>query len=107
MKAVFVDCPPFLHELYRGELAQVVPDLEINLGSPSPAEVETLLAGAALAMNDHTVFDGALLAACPSLEAIVFLGTGLIMVLTLMYFPNGIVGTLERKHRLPRFLNWD
>jgi branched-chain amino acid transport system permease protein len=35
------------------------------------------------------------------------LGTGLIMVLTLMYFPNGIVGTLARKRKLPRFLNWD
>ena len=35
------------------------------------------------------------------------LGTGLIMVLTLMYFPNGIVGTLARKNRLPRWLNWD
>ena len=27
--------------------------------------------------------------------------------LTLMYFPNGIVGTLARKRKLPRFLNWD
>jgi branched-chain amino acid transport system permease protein len=35
------------------------------------------------------------------------LGTGLIMVLTLMFFPNGIVGTLAQKKRLPRFLNWD
>ena len=35
------------------------------------------------------------------------LGTGLIMVLTLMYFPNGIVGTLARKRKLPRFLDWD
>jgi len=76
MKAVFVDCPPFLHELYRGELAAIVPDLEINLGSPSSDEVKTLLDGAALAMNDHTRLDEALLAACPSLEAIVFLGTG-------------------------------
>ena len=76
MKAVFVDCPPFLHELYRGELAQIVPDLEINVGSPAPDEVEALLAGAPLAMNDHTTLDAALLAACPRLEAIVFLGTG-------------------------------
>jgi D-3-phosphoglycerate dehydrogenase len=76
MKAVFVDCPPFLHELYRGELAAIVPDLEINLGSPSPAEVKALLEGAPLAMNDHTSFDETLLAACPSLKAIVFLGTG-------------------------------
>jgi len=76
MKAVFVDCPPFLHDLYRGELAAIVPDLEINLGSPSSDEVKTLLDGAAFAMNDHTRFDEALLAACPSLKAIVFLGTG-------------------------------
>jgi D-3-phosphoglycerate dehydrogenase / 2-oxoglutarate reductase len=76
MKAVFIDCPPFLHELYRGELAQIVPGLEINLGSPSAAEVRALLADAALAMNDHTTMDEALLAACPKLGAIVFLGTG-------------------------------
>jgi len=35
------------------------------------------------------------------------LGTGLIMVLTLMFFPNGIVGTLTQKKKLPRILNWD
>ncbi|MGH6902876.1 MAG: branched-chain amino acid ABC transporter permease, partial [Geminicoccaceae bacterium] len=35
------------------------------------------------------------------------LGTGLIMVLTLMYFPNGIVGALAHKNQLPRWLNWD
>jgi branched-chain amino acid transport system permease protein len=35
------------------------------------------------------------------------LGTGLIMVLTLMFFPNGIVGTLAQKRKLPRMLNWD
>jgi D-3-phosphoglycerate dehydrogenase len=76
MKAVFIDCPPFLHELYQGELATIVPELEINLGSPSPEEVKALLADAPLAMNDHTQLDETLLAACPSLKAIVFLGTG-------------------------------
>ena len=35
------------------------------------------------------------------------LGTGLIMVLVLMFFPNGIVGTLAQKKWLPRWLNWD
>jgi hypothetical protein len=24
-----------------------------------------------------------------------------------MYFPNGIVGTLAQKRKLPRFLDWD
>jgi len=76
MKAIFFDCPPFLHALYRGELAAIVPDLEIHVGSPSRDEAIALLADAAFAMNDHTQMDEAFLAACPSLKAIVFLGTG-------------------------------
>ena len=35
------------------------------------------------------------------------LGTGMIMLVTLMFFPLGIVGTLAKKGRLPRFLDWD
>ncbi len=76
MKATFIDCPPFLHELYRGELAAIVPDLKIHLGSPSRDEVAALLADSPFALNDHTLFDEALLAACPALKVIVFLGTG-------------------------------
>jgi D-3-phosphoglycerate dehydrogenase / 2-oxoglutarate reductase len=76
MKATFIDCPPFLHELYRGELARIVPDLSINIGSPSPDEVIRLLEGTTFAMNDHTTMDAAVLEACPSLKCIVFLGTG-------------------------------
>jgi D-3-phosphoglycerate dehydrogenase / 2-oxoglutarate reductase len=76
MRATFIDCPPFLHELYRGGLATIVPDLEISIGSPSRDEAIALLEGAAFAMNDHTMMDEALLAACPGLRAIVFLGTG-------------------------------
>ncbi len=76
MKATFIDCPPFLHALYQGEMAAIVPDLEINLGDPSRDEVIALLADSPFAMNDHTLFDQALLAACPALKVIVFLGTG-------------------------------
>jgi D-3-phosphoglycerate dehydrogenase len=76
MNAKFLDCPPFLHELYQSDLAQIVPDLEINIGNPSREEVIALLADAAFAMNDHTMMDEALLAACPALKVIVFLGTG-------------------------------
>lgn len=35
------------------------------------------------------------------------LATGLVMALSLMFFPLGIVGTLAKNHRLPRILNWD
>ncbi|HEX5078000.1 MAG TPA: NAD(P)-dependent oxidoreductase [Geminicoccaceae bacterium] len=76
MKAKFLDCPPFLHALYQGELAAIVPDLEINVGSPSRDEAIAFLADAAFAMNDHSMMDEAFLRACPGLRAIVFLGTG-------------------------------
>ena len=35
------------------------------------------------------------------------LATGLIMMLALMFFPLGIVGTLAKHRKLPRVLNWD
>ena len=35
------------------------------------------------------------------------LGTGVIMLVVLMFFPLGIVGSLAKKGRLPRFLDWD
>ena len=76
MKATFIDCPSFLHELYRDELAEIVPDLLINVGSPLPDEVIGLLDGSTFALNDHTTMDTAVLEACPSLKCIVFLGTG-------------------------------
>lgn len=35
------------------------------------------------------------------------LGTGVLMLLVLMYFPHGVVGSLARAGKLPRFLDWD
>ena len=29
------------------------------------------------------------------------------MVVVLKFYPNGIVGTLARNKKIPRFLNWD
>ena len=33
--------------------------------------------------------------------------TGVIMVLVLLFFPSGIVGTLKERGRLPKFLDWE
>ena len=33
--------------------------------------------------------------------------TGLALVVVLLFFPEGIIGTLKKKNRLPRFLDWD
>jgi branched-chain amino acid transport system permease protein len=35
------------------------------------------------------------------------LATGLIMMISLMFFPLGIVGSLAQHNKLPRILNWD
>ena len=35
------------------------------------------------------------------------LGTGMIMLFALIFFPNGLVGTLRRMDKLPSFLDWD
>jgi branched-chain amino acid transport system permease protein len=35
------------------------------------------------------------------------LGTGALMLLVLMFFPHGLVGSLAKAGRLPRFLDWD
>jgi branched-chain amino acid transport system permease protein len=32
--------------------------------------------------------------------------TGLLLVITLLYFPDGIVGSLKNKNILPKFLDW-
>jgi branched-chain amino acid transport system permease protein len=40
-------------------------------------------------------------------SALNILGTGIVMLLTLMFFPLGIVGSLAKKRKLPRFLDWD
>ena len=34
MRAAFIDCPPFLKELYDAGLDRIVPDLEVHVGSP-------------------------------------------------------------------------
>ncbi|MCG8692874.1 MAG: hypothetical protein MI806_16855 [Minwuiales bacterium] len=76
MAPKFIDCPAFLAELYTGDLTEIVPDLEINVGSPDEAAAIEMLNGCALAVNDHTYMPEALLKACPALKVIVFMGTG-------------------------------
>jgi D-3-phosphoglycerate dehydrogenase len=75
-KAVFIDCPEFLGELYDEELRAIVPSLVMNIGDPPGGDTVGMLAGAFGAINDHTYMDEACLQACAGLETIVFMGTG-------------------------------
>ncbi len=75
-KAVFIDCPEFLGQLYGEELRAIVPDLVMNIGDPPGGDTPGLLAGAVGAINDHTLMDEDILRACAGLKTIVFMGTG-------------------------------
>lgn len=76
MRPLFIDCPPFLKELYDEGLSGIVPDLEVHVGDPVGDELVALCAGRSHIMNDHSRFTAAILERCPDLRCIVFLGTG-------------------------------
>lgn len=76
MRPLFIDCPPFLKQLYDEGLSGIVPDLEVNVGDPAGDELVRLCAGRSHVMNDHSRFTAAILERCSDLRCIVFLGTG-------------------------------
>ena len=61
MPPLFIDCPPFLKELYEEGLSGIVPDLEIHLGDPAGEELVALCAGRSHILNDHSRFTAAIL----------------------------------------------
>ena len=75
-KAVFIDCPIFLGELYNAELRAILPDLVMNIGDPPGGDTVAMLAEVQGAINDHTNMNKEILEACPGLKVIVFMGTG-------------------------------
>lgn len=76
MRPLFVDCPPFLEQLYRESLSGIVPELEIHVGDPVGDDLVRLCARRSHILNDHSRFTAEILERCPELRSIVFLGTG-------------------------------
>lgn len=76
MKAVFVDCPAFVADLYAPELRAIVPQLEVEVTDALVEDMPARLEEAVGVILDHSYIDEAVLAACPKLEVIVFMGTG-------------------------------
>jgi D-3-phosphoglycerate dehydrogenase len=76
VRPLFVDCPPFLEQLYRESLSGIVPELEIHVGDPVGEDLVRLCAGRSHILNDHSRFTAEILERCPDLRCIVFLGTG-------------------------------
>ncbi len=76
MRPLFIDCPPFLKQLYEEGLSGIVPDLEVHVGDPVGDELVALCVGRSHILNDHSRFTAAILERCRDLRCIVFLGTG-------------------------------
>jgi branched-chain amino acid transport system permease protein len=89
----------------------------------SPVIFLSILVGAKFVLM--TILGGRGTVAGPVVGAVLFIGaneffvaqfgatelnivaTGLLLVLVLMFFPEGILGTLKQKGRLPKMLDWD
>jgi D-3-phosphoglycerate dehydrogenase len=76
VRPLFIDCPPFLKEIYDEGLSRLVPELEVNIGDPVGDELVRLCAGRSHIMNDHSRFTAEILERCRDVRCIVFLGTG-------------------------------
>ena len=77
MRALYFDCSAELKALYDSAdgMADILSSLEFRMGDPDPSELPDLLAGYAGVLNGHTRMTANVLAACPDLKVIVFLGT--------------------------------
>jgi D-3-phosphoglycerate dehydrogenase len=77
MHAAFVDANPALRAIAE-RLAPTLPGLTLSFGHPgiAPAALPEALAGARIAVIDHTAFPIEVARRCPGVSDVVFLGTG-------------------------------
>lgn len=76
MKAVFADCTEELGLVIRERGLDVPDTVTIEYGSPSERELIAMCQAVDVLFVEHTVVSPAVLDACPSLRAIIFMGTG-------------------------------
>jgi D-3-phosphoglycerate dehydrogenase len=76
MPPVYLDCSPFLRDLFDDELHALAPELEIHMGDPDEAKLRDLLRDAPAVLNGHTSMPRGILEAAPALRSVIFLGTG-------------------------------
>lgn len=76
MAAIFLDCTDGMIGLWRRVALPGDPVIAVNMAAQQPQDIPALLRGHGACIDDHTYFDAPLLARCPDLRHIVFLGTG-------------------------------
>ena len=75
MTALFLDCTDDMTGLWQRVLQPDDPAITVNMARGT-LDIPALLRGFSTCIDDHSYFDAALLARCPDLRHIVFLGTG-------------------------------
>lgn len=76
MKAIFLDCNDQLEPIFRRVLRLDDPSISANTAPFERHELPRVLDGYAICLDDHTKLPTELVAQCPALKHIVFLGTG-------------------------------
>lgn len=76
MRAIFVDCTTDLKSVIEGRKMVVPTAISINYGSPSTEELIGLCFGYDVILVEHTVVLPEVFDACPTVRAVVFMGTG-------------------------------
>jgi len=76
MKTLFIDCNDQLAPVWQSVLRADDPPIDVNRADRVGDELPRLLAGYDIAIDDHSYMPTELVAQCPNLKHIVFLGTG-------------------------------
>jgi D-3-phosphoglycerate dehydrogenase len=76
MKSIFFDCNDQLHAVWRKVHGAGDPPIDVNLKPFAKTDLPKLIAGYDIALDDHSYMPTDLVAQCPQLKHIVFLGTG-------------------------------
>jgi D-3-phosphoglycerate dehydrogenase len=76
MKALFLDCNDQLAPVWAKVVRPDDPPIDVNRKAFARADLPRLLDGYAIALDDHSYMPTKLLAQCPTLKHVVFLGTG-------------------------------
>ncbi len=77
MKGLFLDANEQMHDVFRRVVRADDPDVAVNQQNDiAPHELPGLIQGHDFILDDHTNLPTAMLAQCPGLKHVVFLGTG-------------------------------
>jgi D-3-phosphoglycerate dehydrogenase len=76
MKAIFIDCNDQLAPVWRQVIRPDDPAIDVNCVDRVGDDLPRVIAGYDIALDDHSYMPTELVAQCPTLKHVVFLGTG-------------------------------